>query len=157
MAAPAAPAAAWPLGPELTVAIFLRLPSQARLCARVVCRDWHATLSDPALWRAVDVSAAVDRFAPPYLPLRYHHLGHALEEFTPRATASALFAGAARSRGTLHEADVSGCVPRRLRFARLLDFTRRHAASLRVLRAARLLVRRGRVGAARRAAWRVHS
>jgi hypothetical protein len=65
-AAPEAAYTTWPLSPELTVAVFLRLPSQARLCARAVCRDWRATLSDPALWRAADASVPVDRFAPPY-------------------------------------------------------------------------------------------
>jgi hypothetical protein len=62
--APAAAVSSWPLGRELSAAVFLRLPPAARLLARAVCRDWRETLSDPAMWHALDVSCA----PPPLLP-----------------------------------------------------------------------------------------
>jgi hypothetical protein len=133
-AAPEAAYTTWPLSPELTAAVLVRLPSQAWLCARAVCRDWRATLSDSALWRAADASVPVDRFAPPYAAPEQFVDDVAYDPIAPRATAAALFAAAARApHSLLTELDASGCVPRTLRFSRLLQLARHARPS--VLRA----------------------
>jgi hypothetical protein len=122
----AAPAVSWPLGTELSVVVFALLPPADRLHARAVCRDWRRTLSDPALWRALDVSWSPDPLWPP--------LWFADDEAVPpRAVAVTLFAAAARADRRLRELDASGCVPRLLRFERLLQAVRANSC-LRVLR-----------------------
>jgi hypothetical protein len=109
--------ASWPLGAELSAVVFLLLPPSTRLLARAVCRDWRRALSDPALWRALDFSWSPD---PLLLPLWFADAA----PVPPRAVAATLFAAAARADGKLRELDASGCVPRLLRFQRLLEAAR---------------------------------
>ena len=59
-AAPPPTPGPWPLTAALTRAVFDRLPLDARLRLRVVCRATRAALSDPALWEVLDATAFRD-------------------------------------------------------------------------------------------------